>query len=145
MTTFFSDEVNQVLFLIFRLTLLSLFFDSIFRTTQQVVPTDKIVLSIQYVYERVFLFFAYLSKRVQKYNFFLIRQAFWKKKLFFFFSTNPLPFLSFAEGKDTTLFTLQPNLLQIFFNSNYLQNVAVIAGAKVVLFYFFPNLFYPLF
>jgi len=43
-------------------------------------------LSIQYVYERVFLFFklnlfqllAYLSKRVQKYNFFLISQEIFK-------------------------------------------------------------------
>ena len=46
------------------------------------------MLSIQYVYERVFLFLApelSFSKRVQNYNFFLIRQAFFEK-IFFYFS-----------------------------------------------------------
>jgi hypothetical protein len=49
----------------------------------------SLMLSIQYVYERVFLFFSApselsFSKRVQKYNFFLISQAFLKINLFIF-------------------------------------------------------------
>jgi hypothetical protein len=53
------------------------------------------MLSIQYVYERVFLFFSLSipnlsgcpGKRLQKYNFFLISQAFLKKITFFFLVT----------------------------------------------------------
>jgi len=49
------------------------------------------MLSIQYVYERVLLISFPLiklssSKRLQKYNFFLIPQAFLKKNSFFFLS-----------------------------------------------------------
>jgi len=59
--------------------------------------------------------FAYLSKRVQKYNFFLIRQAFRKKNLFFFFFAFSNLVLSLAEGKDNTLSALLPNLFTDFF------------------------------
>jgi len=54
----------------------------------------------------------------------------------------------FAEGKDNYLFTLKPNLFLTFFKSHqrfflylFIQNVAINAGAKVTIFFLFPNLF----
>jgi len=55
------------------------------------------VLSIQYVYERVFYFFACFSKRVQKYNLFFIWQVFLKFFLIFFLQfLIPIYFLNVA-------------------------------------------------
>jgi hypothetical protein len=90
------------------------------------------MLSIQYVYERVLLILILfglrasrrsLSKRVQKYNFFLNPQAFSKKNFFLFlkptypkFQAPFAPFLSVWEGKDTIFFLCETSLFKTFFS-----------------------------
>jgi hypothetical protein len=119
------------------------------------------VLSIQYVYERVILFiFACISKRVQKYNSFLIWQAFLKKFFDYFFS-NTYPiflrtyntlFLSFRVGKDTTFTFYYPNLFSTFFKVfltrlilSLCMNFCSNAGAKVEIFFVPTSLFHSFF
>ena len=119
------------------------------------------MLSIQYVYERVILFiFACISKRVQKYNSFLIWQDFLKKFFDYFFSTTypiflrtctPL-FLSFRVGKDTTFTFYYPNLfltfLKVFLTRLILSlcvNFCSNAGAKVEIFFVLTSLFHSFF
>jgi hypothetical protein len=119
------------------------------------------VLSIQYVYERVILFiFACISKRVQKYNSFLIWQAFLKKFFDYFFSTTyPIflrtyttLFLSFRVGKDTIFTFYYPNLfltfLKVFLTRiilNLCMNFCSNAGAKVEIFFVPTSLLYSFF
>ena len=119
------------------------------------------MLSIQYVYERVILFiFACISKRVQKYNSFLIWQDFLKKFFdYFFLTTYPIflrtyttLFLSFRVGKDTTFTFYYPNLfltfLKVFLTRIILSlcmNFCSNAGAKVEIFFVPTSLFHSFF
>ena len=82
-------------------------------------------LSIQYVYERVLLVFSFrlthivcLWKRVQKYNFFLISQVFWKVFLKIFI---------------LMFFSLIKRIVMRFYLLNISKNVAFLRVAKVQL------------
>lgn len=125
----------------------------------------SLMLSIQYVYERVLLIFSpfelSFSKRLQKYNFFLNPQAFSKKNFFFFLSSpilnlntfSELPNLPVWEGKDKIFFPQVPKKISTFFRLfltliirskmrfMFSMCVAVLAAAKVSKFFKLPNLF----
>jgi hypothetical protein len=104
--------------------------------------------------------FACVSKRVQKYNSFLIWQAFLKKFFDYFFSTTyPIflrtctpPILSFRVGKDTTFTFYYPNLFSTFFKVfltrlilSLCMNFCSNAGAKVEIFFVPTSLLYSFF
>ena len=100
--------------------------------------------------------FACVSKRVQKYNSFLIWQAFLKKIFWLFFPEHLptifknlyTPILSFRVGKDTTFTFYYPNLFSTFLKVfliclilNLCVNFFLNAGAKVEIFFVPTRLF----
>ena len=116
-------------------------------------------LSIQYVYERVYLFFrpvhhlAWLSKRVQNYNFFFnttrkIWSFFWENfhtSNSFILVNTSMNFACLAGCKTNTFTLFSQALFDIFFKeilsplsvmlASVSVNVCVVAGAKVVSLY----------
>ena len=76
------------------------------------------MLSIQYVYERVCLFYSLVSQSgCKSTNSFWLDKFFEKKIYFSFFIPNLSLLTAFAEGKDNYLLPLYPNLFIDFLSS----------------------------